>query len=409
MRPTEFYLKNIKRNGEHSIQSQRNSSRHHNIDNDLHKNDKSPGKLASNPLTEKELNFLEKGRITDARLLVDKLRSSDVFERLPSTRSKLESRHNNSKNTHRRTKTINNTDIGRYRDKSSSNYLNQGSGRKEQLKHKFALDLGRIRDQSFKEGLRNDGSSYKKKSTDGPSTDRSLSKLYNKYRQTDTTIKKSGAMTERGKRDDPFMVTLSKAKHSVVEHEKSNNLEGLEQELKNELIAYRQSKSKPQTDRQHYVGSRSLGDDDLKVILKKSVFDIPTKENNRSYSRLGKSSKDQAEKSNSKKKGRNFALRKIEEGSMTDRGIPNKKMRSKSRLQPSNNNGSISDRRHHRTSSDIVQSANGRQLPKFEQTKIILKKFGNVTGFGVNTHKGCIRNYNEDRVSILLNAQQRYS
>lgn len=47
------------------------------------------------------------------------------------------------------------------------------------------------------------------------------------------------------------------------------------------------------------------------------------------------------------------------------------------------------------------------KLPPFEKSKVIVKKFGNIHSFSVNTHQGTVRNYNEDRVSILLNAQQR--
>lgn len=47
------------------------------------------------------------------------------------------------------------------------------------------------------------------------------------------------------------------------------------------------------------------------------------------------------------------------------------------------------------------------KLPPFEKSKVIVKKFGKVHSFSVNTHQGTVRNYNEDRVSILLNAQQR--
>ena len=46
--------------------------------------------------------------------------------------------------------------------------------------------------------------------------------------------------------------------------------------------------------------------------------------------------------------------------------------------------------------------------PKFEETKTVIKDFGRICAFGVNTHRGVVRNYNEDRVSILLNAQQRF-
>ena len=49
-----------------------------------------------------------------------------------------------------------------------------------------------------------------------------------------------------------------------------------------------------------------------------------------------------------------------------------------------------------------------RELPYFEKAKVIIKEFGAVKAFSVNTHQGTVRNYNEDRVSILLNAQQRF-
>lgn len=49
-----------------------------------------------------------------------------------------------------------------------------------------------------------------------------------------------------------------------------------------------------------------------------------------------------------------------------------------------------------------------RELPHFEKAKVIIKEFGAVKAFSVNTHQGTVRNYNEDRVSIQLNAQQRF-
>lgn len=50
---------------------------------------------------------------------------------------------------------------------------------------------------------------------------------------------------------------------------------------------------------------------------------------------------------------------------------------------------------------------NESSLPYIEKSKVIIKKFGEIEGFAVNTHVGVVRDYNEDRVSILLNAQQR--
>jgi hypothetical protein len=46
-------------------------------------------------------------------------------------------------------------------------------------------------------------------------------------------------------------------------------------------------------------------------------------------------------------------------------------------------------------------------LPPVDRSKVIIKKFGTIEAFAVNTHVGTVREYNEDRVSILLNAQQR--
>ena len=55
---------------------------------------------------------------------------------------------------------------------------------------------------------------------------------------------------------------------------------------------------------------------------------------------------------------------------------------------------------------ESIQKA-AKRLPPFEKSKVIIKNFGNIHSFSVNTHQGTVRNYNEDRVSILLNAQQR--
>ena len=39
----------------------------------------------------------------------------------------------------------------------------------------------------------------------------------------------------------------------------------------------------------------------------------------------------------------------------------------------------------------------------YEEAKFSSKSFGSVISYGVNTNQGSIRNYNEDRVSIILN------
>lgn len=49
------------------------------------------------------------------------------------------------------------------------------------------------------------------------------------------------------------------------------------------------------------------------------------------------------------------------------------------------------------------------QLPPFENARTVVKDFDRIKAFSVNTHQGTVRAYNEDRVSILLNAQQRYA
>ena len=45
----------------------------------------------------------------------------------------------------------------------------------------------------------------------------------------------------------------------------------------------------------------------------------------------------------------------------------------------------------------------GFELPSFETTKCSNRKNGVVKAYGANTHQGLVRNYNEDRVAIILN------
>ena len=42
-------------------------------------------------------------------------------------------------------------------------------------------------------------------------------------------------------------------------------------------------------------------------------------------------------------------------------------------------------------------------IPKLSQGKISSKSFGIITSYAANTHQGIVRNYNEDRVSIIIN------
>ena len=42
-------------------------------------------------------------------------------------------------------------------------------------------------------------------------------------------------------------------------------------------------------------------------------------------------------------------------------------------------------------------------IPVLEPSRHSTKKAGKIKSFAANTHQGLIRNYNEDRVSIILN------
>jgi len=62
-------------------------------------------------------------------------------------------------------------------------------------------------------------------------------------------------------------------------------------------------------------------------------------------------------------------------------------------------------------SKDVIAfiQKNSRNLPALEDVKVVSKAFGPIKCFAVSTHKGTVRNYNEDRVSVLLNAHQKLS
>ena len=45
-------------------------------------------------------------------------------------------------------------------------------------------------------------------------------------------------------------------------------------------------------------------------------------------------------------------------------------------------------------------------LPNFESTKFSVKENGVVKAYAANTNQGIVRDYNEDRVSIVLNMQK---
>lgn len=59
--------------------------------------------------------------------------------------------------------------------------------------------------------------------------------------------------------------------------------------------------------------------------------------------------------------------------------------------------------------SPIVKlETDARIFPKFDKATVMVKEYGKIVAFAANTHKGKVRKYNEDRVSILLNAHKRF-
>ena len=59
--------------------------------------------------------------------------------------------------------------------------------------------------------------------------------------------------------------------------------------------------------------------------------------------------------------------------------------------------------------NELVESIlkKSHNLPEFQKAKSVIKQYGAVKAFVVNTHKGTIRAGNEDRVSILLNFHKK--
>ena len=50
-----------------------------------------------------------------------------------------------------------------------------------------------------------------------------------------------------------------------------------------------------------------------------------------------------------------------------------------------------------------TQQSQENPLKNFESAKFASKVHGLITSYSANTHQGIQRNYNEDRVSIILN------
>ena len=63
--------------------------------------------------------------------------------------------------------------------------------------------------------------------------------------------------------------------------------------------------------------------------------------------------------------------------------------------------------RRHKNLIEFIKKKEGK-LPPFMKARTVVKNFGVIKAFVVNTHKGCVRSGNEDRVSILLNAQKKF-
>jgi len=73
-----------------------------------------------------------------------------------------------------------------------------------------------------------------------------------------------------------------------------------------------------------------------------------------------------------------------------------------------NNNG-LSDSRYRKNSDTYAENFLVSHKPIFtpyrfyDEAKFSTKSYGSVIGYGVNTNQGIVRNYNEDRVSVILN------
>ncbi len=51
----------------------------------------------------------------------------------------------------------------------------------------------------------------------------------------------------------------------------------------------------------------------------------------------------------------------------------------------------------------IVEAAKNVQLINYEPSKCSVRSHGPIKGYAANTNQGAVRNYNEDRVAIILN------
>jgi len=90
------------------------------------------------------------------------------------------------------------------------------------------------------------------------------------------------------------------------------------------------------------------------------------------------------------------------------KGYKKRKSKSVVRLRPSSKKKLQNSRKSHTPRISMSSLLRPIRIPNLSRPMVNLKKFGNVSSFCVSTHSGISRNYNEDRVSILLNLPQRY-
>lgn len=81
--------------------------------------------------------------------------------------------------------------------------------------------------------------------------------------------------------------------------------------------------------------------------------------------------------------------------------------RSLSEKQQVGNRGGRSEALMNNSKSLIrLLMSHAKFLPELENPRVITKQYRLISAFAVTTHRGIVRNYNEDRVSVLLNVQQ---
>ena len=83
---------------------------------------------------------------------------------------------------------------------------------------------------------------------------------------------------------------------------------------------------------------------------------------------------------------------------------------SKQRAKSVTNTVRVSIDDSFRKEKNIVTAINSKvkQLPPFDNAKAVIKDYGPIRAFVVNTHKGIVRKGNEDRVSIMLNTHNKF-